>query len=353
MTPVALFDRVADLPLVIEEWDLATRTRATSSGFTRKTTTVTLAGSDHAGKGEDVTYDSEEHDRLVEAAEFDLAGEYTVASFSDALASTDLFPAGAPGEDRFRHYRRWAFESAALDLALRRNDLTLAEALGRAYDPVRFVASTRLGDPPTAERVHALLDRVPKIELKLDPTPAWNLDLIDDLAATGRVRILDLKAGYEGTEVDTEVDHVLYRTLLSAFPDAVIEDPGVTDETRSMLAEARDRISWDLPVEGLSDLDTRPWEPRWINVKPSRFGTVASLFETVAYCLENDVRMYGGGQFELGVGRGQIQALASLFYPEGPNDVAPAVFNDPELPETLPSSPLQPPEEPAGFRWPE
>jgi hypothetical protein len=350
---VDLFDRVAGLPVVIEEWDLATRTRDTSSGFTRKTTTVTLAGADHAGKGEDVTYDSEEHDRLVEAAEFDLAGEYTVASFSDALAFTDLFPAGAPGEDRFRHYRRWAFESAALDLALRQDDLTLAEALDRSYDPVRFVASMRLGDPPTAGRVHALLDRVPEIELKLDPTPAWSLDLIDELAATDRVRILDLKAGYEGTEVDTEVDTVLYRTLLSAFPDAVIEDPGVTDETRSMLTEARDRISWDLPVEGLSDLDTRPWEPRWINVKPSRFGTVESLFETVAYCLENGIRMYGGGQFELGVGRGQIQALASLFYSEGPNDVAPAVFNDPELPETLRSSPLQPPEEQAGFRWQE
>ena len=130
-----------------------------------------------------------------------------------------------------------------------------------------------------------------------------------------------MKAGYEGTAVDTEVDHTLYRTLLSAFPEAVIEDPGVTEETRSMLAEARDRLSWDLPVEGLADLDALPWEPRWINVKPSRFGTVESLFETIAYCLENDIRMYGGGQFELGVGRGQIQALAALFY------LAPGVYN--------------------------
>jgi len=313
---------------------------------------VTLSGGgNHAGTGEDVTYESAEHDRLLETADFDLAGTYTVASFSEALDSVDLFPAGPPDEERFRHYRRWAFESAALDLALRQAGLTLAEALGRSYDPVRFVASTRLGEPPSADRVHALIDRVPGVELKLDPTPAWSLDLIDELAATDRVRILDLKAGYEGTEVAGEVDPVLYRTLLSAFPEAVIEDPGVNDETRSILAEASDRLSWDLPIEGLGDLDALPWEPRWINVKPSRFGTVASLFETIAYCLENDVRMYGGGQFELGVGRGQIQALASLFYPGGPNDVAPGAYNDPELPDALPASPLTPPDGVAGFRW--
>ena len=349
-----LFASVADLPLVIEEYDLETRERATSSGFTRKTTVVTLSGGDsgdHAGMGEDVTYESEEHDRLLDTADFDLAGEYTVASFSDALDTVDLFPAGEPDEERFRHYRRWAFESAALDLALRQSDLTLAGALDRTYDPVRFVASTRLGEPPSADRVHALLDRVPDVELKLDPTPSWSLDLIDELAGTGSVRILDLKAGYESAEVATEVDPTLYRTLLSAFPEAVIEDPGVTGETRSMLEDAAGRLSWDLPIEGLDDVHALPWEPGWLNIKPSRFGTIASLFETVEYCLENGIRTYGGGQFELGVGRGQIQALASLFYPEGPNDVAPGVYNDPDLPDELPASPLEPPADPDGFRW--
>ena len=42
--------------------------------------------------------------------------------------------------------------------------------------------------------------------------------------------------------------------------------------------------------------------------------------------------MYGGGQFELGIGRTQIQELASLFHPDMPNDVAPAEFNEPEIP---------------------
>ena len=51
---------------------------------------------------------------------------------------------------------------------------------------------------------------------------------------------------------------------------------------------------------------------------------------------------YGGGQYELGVGRGQIQYLAALFHPDAPNDIAPAGYDalDPE--PGLPASPLEP-----------
>ena len=62
---------------------------------------------------------------------------------------------------------------------------------------------------------------------------------------------------------------------------------------------------------------------------------------------------YGGGQTELGQGRGQIQYLASIFHPDTPNDVAPGGYNDPEQATKpgLPSSPLEPAIEPIGFRW--
>jgi hypothetical protein len=53
--------------------------------------------------------------------------------------------------------------------------------------------------------------------------------------------------------------------------------------------------------------------------------------------------MYGGGQFELGVGRRHIQVLASLFYPSGPNDVAPSEYNAGGPRAGLPRSPLPPP----------
>ena len=59
----------------------------------------------------------------------------------------NLFPV-PPIRDSARFYRRWAFESAALDLALRQNGLSLQDAVGRPARPVTFVASVRLGDPP-------------------------------------------------------------------------------------------------------------------------------------------------------------------------------------------------------------
>ena len=37
---------------------------------------------------------------------------------------------------------------------------------------------------------------------------------------------------------------------------------------------------------------------------------------------------YGGGQYELGPGRGQIQYLAGVFHPDAPNDIAPAGYDD-------------------------
>ena len=64
-----------------------------------------------------------------------------------------------------------------------------------------------------------------------------------------------------------------------------------------------------------------------MNVKPSRFGSIERLFAAYDYCAEHGIGAYGGGQFELGVGRDQIQLLAALFHPDTPNDVAPGGFN--------------------------
>jgi hypothetical protein len=61
--------------------------------------------------------------------------------------------------------------------------------------------------------------------------------------------------------------------------------------------------------------------------------------------------MYGGGMGELGVGRGQIELLASLFHPDAPNDVAPSAYNEDDPSGELPASPLEPRPQAAGFRW--
>jgi hypothetical protein len=343
---MSLYDRLADLPLSVEATGRTRHERDTSSGFTRATTVVELRGDGVVGRGEDVTYDTEDHDAFADVPDrvLDdaLAGTYTFGEFSTALDDVDLFPTKDPEQESARHYRRWAVESAGLDLALRQADTDFAAALGRERAPVEFVVSTRLGDPPTTDRVAAIHDRHPDLGLKLDPTSDWTDDLVADLAATDGVRLLDLKGHYSGTTVDQPPDPALYERVIEGFPDAVIEDPAITDATRDLIDPIRDRISWDAPITGVESVRDLPFEPRWLNVKPSRFGTVESLLETIEYALERDVALYGGGQFELDVGRAHVQTLAATFYPDAPNDVAPGGYNLPDLPADLPGSPLHP-----------
>ena len=142
---------------------------------------------------------------------------------------------------------------------------------------------------------------------------------------------------------------MFYKRVAEAFPDAILEDVACTDETINALRGFEDRLSWDAPIHSLADIDALGIEPRYMNIKPSRFGSVERLFEAIDACLERGIVLYGGGQFELGPGRPQIQALASLFYPDGPNDVAPSGYNSPEPRPGLPGSPLAPSDEPVGL----
>ena len=118
-----------------------------------------------------------------------------------------------------------------------------------------------------------------------------------------------------------------------------------------MLAPHRDRITWDAPIHAVADVEALPFPPRTLNVKPSRSGSIRDLFELYDYCEEHGIGLYGGGQFELGPGRGQIQYLASVFHPNGPNDVAPSRYNEPEPTAEVPPSPLPPAPDSLGFRW--
>ena len=64
------------------------------------------------------------------------------------------------------------------------------------------------------------------------------------------------------------------------------------------------------------------------------------LLDFYDYAAAEGIELYGGGQWELSVGRDQIQLLAALFHPDGPNDVAPRPYNSPVIGDGLPTSPL-------------
>ena len=342
---------VLELPLGVDSYALEPLERAVSSGVTRRTTVVHLLGRGEEGLGEDVTYDEGEQLAFQrDGAGLPLAGRFTLASFSTRLAELDLFPSG-PSMPAFRDYRRWGFESAALDLALRQAGESLAGTLEREAAPVAFVVSLRLAEPPTTTPVRRLLERDPALRFKLDPTSSWDEGLIGELAALAAVDTLDLKGAYHGTVVDQPPDPLLYGRVAHAFPEAWIEDPGLTPETEEVLAPYRERISWDAPIHSVSDIRALASRPGAINVKPSRFGSLAALAAAYDYCAERAIAVYGGGQFELGPGRGQIQYLASLFHADAPNDVAPGGYNEVDPPAGLPKSPLSPGPTEIGFRW--
>lgn len=348
---MSLYRTVADLSFTLETVAHRQHRADTTSGFERATTEFVLSGAGETGRGEDVTYAISAHDRLAEPDDdtdsherLDVpAGEYSFDEFSGLLADADLFPAGQPPDPLARNHRRWGLESAGLDLALCQAGQSLSERLDRPPEPVRFVVSTRLGEPPTIDRVERLLEIDPTLEFKLDPTTAWPEALFERLRATDAVRVLDLKGWYQHAEAAVEADPELYRDVFAAFPTGVVEDPAMTPETQPLVAPQANRLSFDYPVTSVDDLRSLPVTPGWCNIKPSRFGSVRSLFETIEYCQDREISCYGGGQFELGPGRAQIQTLAALFYPDGPNDVAPRAFNDPEYSGTYPTSPLAAP----------
>lgn len=350
---VSTFERVADLPLTIDGYELDGRSLTVSSGFERRTTIFHLQGGRESGQGEDVTYDADDQGRQLELGPvLELAGTWTLASFSDRLAQLDLFPAQAPEQDVFRLYRRWAIESAALDLALRQAGRTLHEVLEREPRPVRFVVSSRLGDPPSFDPVARRLARYPDLRFKLDATPDWDEALIARLVETGAVDSLDFKGAYRGTPVDVDTDPEFYRRIAQAFPDAWLEDPDLTVPAADAALEPyRDRITWDAVIHSAEEIAALAFPPRTVNLKPSRFGSLEALFAGYDYCDAHGIGAYGGGQYELGPGRGQIQYLAALFHPDGPNDIAPGGYDALDPPPGLPDSPLEPKLAPTGFRW--
>jgi hypothetical protein len=327
---MATYDAVKDLPLLIDGYDLEPLEQEVARGFTLRRTVVVLRGGGEEGRGEEVDYNPViQQEFQARRGELPVAGEHTLDSFS-------LLQSGQT------EYRRWALESAALDLALRQAGKSLGEAIGRSPAPLRFVVSTRVAN------VLRWLELYPNMRFKLDPDRDWTDEIVTQLSSAGVVDTVDFKGIYRG-DFGSPPDAELYTRIAAAFPDAWIEDPALTRDTSRALEPHRGRITWDAGIHEWSDVEALPFKPRCLNSKPSRFGSVKRLFDFYDACEREGIALYGGGQFELGVGRAQIQLLASLFHPDAPNDVAPSGYNATEPVTGLPASPLEL-TPPAGFR---
>jgi L-alanine-DL-glutamate epimerase-like enolase superfamily enzyme len=344
---------IAELPLEIESYSLEPLSQPMGPDRVRRTTVIHLSGGGEQGAGEDATpIEDEQLAFQSDGAALDLAGEWTIDSFTSHVAGLDLVVASSDPQMAawMRSFRQWAFESAALDLALRQAGRSLADALGRPSRPLTFVNSMHLSDPPSFEPIRARLELFPALRFKLDPTTEWDERLFAEIAATGAVDTADLKSQYP-PPYGQPADPRLYARVVEAFPEAWIEDPSITPETSPVLEPHAARITWDAPLRSLADLEGLATRPRAINIKPVRFGRLQTLLSVYDHCLASGIAMYGGGFGELGVGRRQIQYLASLFHPDTPNDVAPSGYNLPDPDPSLPTSPLTETPAATGFDW--
>ena len=307
---MSLLDRCARLGLVIESVEVTPLERRAVGGGVRRTALVQLRGQEQEGGGEDVTFQMD--DLLMGAPGRDLfLSVRTMADLWAWLDEANLFER-EPQYEAVRGYRRWAFEAAALDLALKQGRLSLGEALGREPRPVRFVVS-----PPGG-----LSRRFPGARLKIDAAdlePGLPVDVVD----------------FKGVG-----DEALVERALAFYPDALLEDPPCVLDGAA--------VSWDAGIRSAADVGRLPLRPAAINVKPARLGSLRALLELYERCAADGIVLYGGGQHELGPGRRQIQLLAALFHPDAPNDVAPSTYNDAGASADLPPSPLSVPNRP-GF----
>ena len=308
------FERIAELPLTIDGYALEGRERRDlDRSSSACTTTFHLQGGGEEGLGEDVTYDPEDQRaQQARGPTLPLAGDVDVRRVlaSTSAGSTSSRPA-RPSMPAFRYYRRWAIESAALDLALRQaGPLAGRGARPRAQSPIHFVVSLRLGEPAEL-RPGRPPPRAPTrgCASSSTRTPDWDQELIDRLAATGAVASIDFKGAYKGTPVDVDTDPAFYRRIAEAFPDAWLEDPDLTDpEADAALEPYRDRITWDAPIHSVADIEglaVRAAHGQLQAVALRLAAARCSPSTTTATSAGSSI--YGGGQSELGVGRGQIQ----------------------------------------------
>ena len=344
------WDRLSALPVLVESYELERLSARLSYGFERVTTRIRLLGGGADGLGEDVS-PMEDDERTLHAAGpvLPLAGEWTLGALCEHLAGLEQWPV-APEWDVMRRWRHWAFESAALDLALNQAGRPLHEVVGLEPRPVRFVNSLGLGEPPTFDPIRRRLERHPGLRFKLDASPDWTPALIDELVTTGAVEIIDFKGQYGLETGELPALVTMYERVVAAFSHALLEDAHDLPEVAARLEPEAHRISYDAPIHTVSDIDATPLQPRAVNIKPCRVGGLRALLEVYAACAARGLITYGGGMGELDVGRGQIQLLASLFHADGPNDVAPSGFNVDTPAADLPPSPLPPDPAPTGFR---
>ncbi len=337
---------LADLPLVVEALEYGRLDPGPGFGDAHSTRLVRLTGAGHEGLGEDITLFLD-----PDGPDLALAGDWTLGSFCAHLDTLEQWPDGEPEfGDMARRFRNWAYESAALDLALAQAGRPLHEVLGREPRPVTYVNSFGMGDPDVVPKVLRRLERYPRLRFKLDVHEAWTDETVAALARTGAVHVVDFKGRYAARGRRPDALPALYERVLAGLPDALVEDPHDLPEVTALVAPHADRVSYDAPIHTVADLDAQPVAARTFNIKPSRVGRLRTCSRSTRRARSAASRCTAAAWASSAWREGRSSCWPRCSRPDGPNDVAPPGFNALEPAAGLPMSPLAPDPAPLGFR---
>ena len=337
------YDLIADLPLEIEG-SPSRGSRSRSRGVHARHHPDRAPRRRRAGMGEDVTYDGLDH------VAFQAEGRRRCRSPARARSTrsrstrrdSTLFPSAARARRRVAPLPALGLRVGGAGPGAAPGG-PLARRRARPRAPAASTSWSRCGWrwPPRRARdsrppAARCSSTIPAPASSSTPPTTGPRSWWTSWPPRGAVDSLDLKGFYRGTPVDVVTDPELYRMVIEAFPDAWIEDPDVTDETRPILEPVSDRVTWDAPIHSVADIEARALAAADGQHQAVALRPAAATFRHLRLVRARGVRGYGGGQTELGVGRDHIQYLASLFHPDTPNDTAPAASTTLSCPRACP-----------------
>ena len=212
-------------------------------GFERVSTTIVMRGGGHEGRGEDICYTPTDHDACRPAP----ARGRPRSPRSRAPRRRTC--SRRPGLHAARDYRRWAFESAALDLALRQ-----AGAARRGRRAAGAAALRRL-DAARRARLAGRATGSSSRSTRFRASGTWRTWTPGRDRAHPRVRS---QGALPRHPVDSVPDAAFHALIAGHFPEAVLEDVSLDADVLAALAGDLGRVSFDAPIHSLADVDALP-----------------------------------------------------------------------------------------------
>lgn len=321
-------EEIESLKLKITACDHTANYQKIIDGSVHRTSTINIYGDGKTGYGEDVTFLPQYHDDLEGVCRRVVANDHlTLGEFVKSIRELEIFGV-KPNDHESVCCRRWAFESAALNLALKQNSKSIGDFTNIQWVNPSYVVSLRVQSPKEIDRIKSILDILPSQKFKVDATSSWSDQMVYELASLNCISIVDLKGHYLNTPLEQSADMNLYHQVFEGLSDSYVEDPLICSETESLINFHRNRVTWDAPIFSSFDLDRMPVPGVGVNIKPSRCGGLRELIDLYDYCRKSARFTYFGGQYEVSIGREQNQYLAGLLCPNNFNDIAPTYFND-------------------------